>query len=65
MNNTQLNPQLHKHSVIARFFTYYKIKRDHSNKTQIFFVNVKEAKQYGIGFQINIRGTLYGFSVHS
>jgi hypothetical protein len=50
---------------MARFFTTYKIKRNHSNKTQFFIVNVKEANQYGFGFQINIKGTLYGFSIHS
>ena len=50
--------------VMARFTTY-KIKRNHSNSTELFFVNVPEAKQYGLGFQLNYKGTLYGFSVHS
>lgn len=50
--------------VMARFTTY-KICRDHSNRTGFFIVNVPEAKQYGLGFQVNIKGTLYGFSVHS
>jgi len=65
MNNNTGTRQSAIQLVIARFFTTYKIKRDPSNKTQFFFVNVKEAKQYGMGFQINIKGVIYGFSVHS
>lgn len=64
-NINEAQKQCTIHNVIARFFTAYKIKRVYSNKTQFFFVNVKEAKQYGIGFQINIKGALYGFSIHS
>jgi len=56
---------LHIGSVVARYFTTYKIKRDHSNSTELFFVNVPEAKQYGFGFQLNYKGTMYGFSVHT
>lgn len=41
----------------------YKIKRDHSNKTGFFIVNVPEVNQLGFGFQINSRGTVYGFSI--
>jgi hypothetical protein len=59
------NKALHIGSVVARYFTTYKIKRDHSNSTELFFVNVPEAKQYGFGFQLNYKGTMYGFSVHT
>ena len=45
--------------------TPYKIKRNHSDKTCFFIVNVKEVRQYGIGFQINIKGILYGVSFHT
>lgn len=44
---------------------HFKINRNYDNKTNFFFVNVKEANQYGFGFQINYKGTLYGFSIHS
>lgn len=44
-------------------FTKYKIVRDHDNKTCFFKVSVDEINQWGLGFQISIRGTLYGFSI--
>ena len=45
-------------------FTKYKITpRDHNNKAGFFIVKVPEAKQLGIGFQFNFRGTLYGISI--
>lgn len=50
---------------MARFLTTYKIKRNHSDKTGFFIVNVKDVMQYGIGFQIKINGILYGISIHS
>ena len=51
--------------VISRYITIIKINRDHSNGNGFFIVNVPEAKQYGIGFTLYIKGTLYGFSVHN
>ncbi len=41
----------------------YKVKRNHSNNTGFFIVNIPEIEQYGLGFQINIRGTVYGLSI--
>lgn len=41
----------------------YKIVRDHDNETRFFRVEVEEIEQWGIGFQISINGTLYGFSI--
>ena len=52
-------------SIVMAHFTTYKIVRDHSNKTGVFVVNVPEARQYGFGVQFNIKGTLYGLSIHS
>ena len=43
--------------------TTYKIKRNHGNKTKFFIVNVKEVRQYGVGFQINLKGIVYGISL--
>jgi hypothetical protein len=57
-----MKKMIHK---IKRYITPYKIKRDHDNKTTFFFVNAPEVKQYGVGFQLNIKGTLYGLSIHS
>lgn len=41
----------------------YVIERDHSNKTQFFRVNVPEAGQRGIGFQVRFGPKVYGVSV--
>jgi hypothetical protein len=54
-------------AVISRFLTFYKIPRHISRpiKSCVFFVNVKEAKQYGIGINISTNKYDYGFSIHS
>lgn len=45
--------------------TVYRIRRDHYNRTGFFRVCVPEAGHYGIGFQVRIRGVLYGVSIHT
>lgn len=50
---------------MSKYLTIIKVKRDHSTKTGFFRVSVPEAKQYGFGFMIYIKGILYGFSVHN
>jgi hypothetical protein len=50
---------------LAKRLTFYRITRDHADKTEFFWVNVPEASQYGFGFQLNCRGTLYGISLHT
>ena len=52
-------------NVIRRYFTFIKVKRNHSIKSAFFFVNVPEVKQYGFGFTVYLKGTVYGFSVHN
>lgn len=42
--------------------TPYRIKRNHSNETGFFIVNVPEVNQYGIGFQLRRGAYVYGFS---
>ncbi len=49
----------------SNYLTLYKIKRDHANNTRFFIVNAPEVSQYGIGCQVNIKGTLYGISIHT
>ncbi len=44
--------------------TTYRIKRNHSNETGFFIVNVQKVHQVGIGFQLNIFGVLYGISIY-
>jgi hypothetical protein len=56
---------LRLYGVIRRYVTIIKVKRNHSKKTGFFIVNVPEAKQYGLGFTMYIKGTVYGFSVHN
>jgi hypothetical protein len=53
------------YGVISRYITIINVKRDHSTESGFFIVNVQEAKQYGIGFTIYIKGTVYGFSIHN
>jgi hypothetical protein len=55
----------YKKNVMRRYFTTYKIKRDHSRRTGFFVVNVPEENQFGFGFQLNLNGTLFGFSIHT
>lgn len=57
----------YKKNVMFRYFTTYKIKRDHSRRTGFFVVNAPEENQFGFGFgfQLNLNGTLFGFSMHT
>jgi hypothetical protein len=48
-----------------RYLTIIKVKRNHSTKNGFFIVNIPEAKQYGFGFAIYFKDTLYGFSIHN
>lgn len=50
---------------IAGRLTLYRIKRDHSDRTEFFWIDVPEVKQCGVGFQLNLRGVLYGVSIHT
>jgi len=43
--------------------TLYKINRDHSRKLGCFRVNVPEAGQNGVGFQLPTAPFVYGASV--
>lgn len=45
--------------------TIYNIRRDHCNGTGFFVVRVYEVGQVGIGFQLRLRGVVYGFSIHT
>ena len=52
---------------IKKHITLYKIKRHESRpkKTGFFVVNVRYAKQYGLGFQISTNKYDYGLSIYS
>ena len=41
----------------------YKVNRDHARGCGFFRVNVEEIKQWGFGFQISVKGIVYGFSI--
>ncbi len=51
--------------MINRFFTLINVKRNHSTESGFFIVNVPEVKQYGFGFTLYIKGSVYGFSIHN
>jgi len=53
------------YDVISRYLTIIKVERDHGTSNGFFIVNVPEVKQYGFGFTVYIKGTVYGFSVHN
>ena len=57
--------QLTLYDVISRYITIIKIKRNCDQRIGLFIVNVPEVKQYGIGFTLYIKGSVYGFSVHN
>lgn len=42
--------------------TPYCITRGHQNKTGFYIIFVPETFECGLGFQVNVRGTLYGLS---
>jgi hypothetical protein len=44
-------------------FTPYRIKRDHDNHTTFFVVDVPEAKQHGVGFQMRMGEYVVGMSI--
>lgn len=50
---------------IGKHLTVYRVKRDHSDTTGFFAIEVPEASQRGFGFQCSFRGVVYGFSVHT
>ena len=50
---------------LGKILTFYRIRRDHCDETGFFVVDVEEASQYGFGFQLRIRGVLYGVSLHT
>jgi len=50
---------------IGGVLTLFRIKRDHSDDSCFFTVSVPEVDQYGAGLQVNVRGVLYGASVHT
>lgn len=50
---------------LAGRLTLYRIERDHSDATGFYRIDVPEVRQRGVGFQLNIRGVLYGISVHT
>jgi len=51
---------------LGSILTLYKTQRDYSNDTGFFIVDVREAYQYGIGFQLRLwNNWIIGISVHT